>query len=678
MCRPLLPLLLPALLFAACGQTPAATPGATTPGATTPGMPAQQALPGVFQIDFSGVGTDAPTSSIQSLHPGGLGAQGFVSAPDYFSFSAINVQTFATPDTGIRHIRVTYKVTNTSPQTLRNPKFVAVVPQGSTTDSVFTNARYFDGTDASAAISRLSLVQAQSFDASTGTVAADPKTTPLLTGLDVSGVDTTGKDIKALTQTGWELLSGGNTVMASGDSALITFGVNVPMTAAADGGAKKDPFSFSLNVTAVQDAPRLALSSAVKQWDAARKTFGNYLKFPTQTYTENGAAITRSLPAYYDVNDLDGLTDARVICAGDANMSVTNISTADFPNRWRVQLFSPGDHTLKVFAGTNCATDAIPLVSQTVTGVATGGTSLAGGTYHSLALKADGTVQGWGLNNSGRLGDGTTTNRLTPVAIPGLSGITSLAVGDGHSLALKADGTAWSWGLNSDGQLGDGTTTNRLTPVRVTGLSDVVSLAASSNHTLALKADGTVWSWGWNGSGQLGNGTTTSRNTPAIIIGLGGVTSIAAGNAYSLASKADGTAWSWGRNGSGQLGDGTANNRNTPTAIPGLSGVTSVAGGNGHSLALKADGTAWSWGYNDFGQLGDGTTTSRTTPAIIPGLSGITSLAAGAYHSLLLESDGTVQSWGWNNDGELGDGTTTNRNTPVTVTGLSRVMQPTP
>ncbi len=88
----------------------------------------------------------------------------------------------------------------------------------------------------------------------------------------------------------------------------------------------------------------------------------------------------------------------------------------------------------------------------------------AGGLY-SLALRGDGTVWAWGANNSGELGDGITTQRLTPVQVPGLTGVTALAAGRDYMLALRGDGTVWGWGANGDGQLGDGK--SRAVPVPV-------------------------------------------------------------------------------------------------------------------------------------------------------------------------------------------------------------------
>jgi alpha-tubulin suppressor-like RCC1 family protein len=151
--------------------------------------------------------------------------------------------------------------------------------------------------------------------------------------------------------------------------------------------------------------------------------------------------------------------------------------------------------------------------------------AVAGGTYHSLAVKSDGTVWAWGNNEYGQLGDRTTTNRNTPVKVSSPSGVIAVFGGGGydggsHSLALKSDGTVWAWGNNSKGQLGDGTTTDRSSPVKMSSLSGVIAVAGGGSHSLALKSDGTVWAWGNNSKGQLGDGTTTNRNTPVQVSGF--------------------------------------------------------------------------------------------------------------------------------------------------------------
>src|ERR1041384_3913153 len=132
------------------------------------------------------------------------------------------------------------------------------------------------------------------------------------------------------------------------------------------------------------------------------------------------------------------------------------------------------------------------------------------GGNHSLALKSDGTVWAWGLNCCGQLGDGTTSEQHAPVQVVGPSNVVAIAAGgrqddscneEGHSIALKSDGTMWAWGLNNNGQLGDGTTTCRSVPVQVK--TGVIELDAGWHHTVAIVGtNGQVWTWGANYVGQ--------------------------------------------------------------------------------------------------------------------------------------------------------------------------------
>ena len=335
------------------------------------------------------------------------------------------------------------------------------------------------------------------------------------------------------------------------------------------------------------------------------------------------------------------------------------------------------------------------------------------------------TVAAWGDNFFGQLGNGVPlpypddSRSTMPVEVSNLDGaeLKAIAGGANHSLALKNDGTVLAWGLNQDGQLGDGTNTDSSTPVEVKDpndpsgyLSGVKALAAGSSHSLALKDDGTVWAWGTNESGQLGDGTNANSTQPVKVANLSGVEAISGGGAssYSLALKDDGTVWAWGDNRAsqgtrigGQLGDDEITSSNTPLQVSDLpSGMEAIAAGAEHGLALKDDGTVWAWGYNWFGQLGDGTSTDGTlttcevtmiggttssscpdsnTPVQISEVGGIEAIAAGGAHGLALKDDGTVWAWGMNQDGQLGNGTytlgtsTPGINTPVQVSNLSAV-----
>jgi alpha-tubulin suppressor-like RCC1 family protein len=260
--------------------------------------------------------------------------------------------------------------------------------------------------------------------------------------------------------------------------------------------------------------------------------------------------------------------------------------------------------------------------------------------------------------------------------------IIAVAAGVMHSLALTSKGTVYAWGNNQAGQLGDGTTTNRSTPVKVADLpTDITAVAAGAVHTLAMNSKGTVYAWGDNSEGQLGDGTTTSSLTPKPVSLPADVTitTVAAGYGHNLAATATGTVYAWGQNHYGQLGSGASNEfSSTPVAVlvlPAGATITALSGSSMHSLAAASNGTAYAWGQNaPFGLLGDGTTTNHPTPVAISLPAGVTfkALAAGVYHNLAVGSNGTAYVWGTNTDGQLGDGTSDLESilAPAAVKGL--------
>jgi alpha-tubulin suppressor-like RCC1 family protein len=202
-----------------------------------------------------------------------------------------------------------------------------------------------------------------------------------------------------------------------------------------------------------------------------------------------------------------------------------------------------GDGT-GIQTGCECVDHPVPVPGLT------GAMAISAGVHHASALLADGTVRGWGDNFYGELGNGTVTSAtpcdcLGPVAPSGISGAKAIAAGEFHSLALLADGTVDAWGNNERGQLGNGTVGSTgckcvPSPAPVSGLSGAQAIATGSAHALALQGDGSVRAWGFNESGQLGNGSATETGCKCIpsvaaVGGLGGATAVSAGDLNSFA-----------------------------------------------------------------------------------------------------------------------------------------------
>lgn len=337
---------------------------------------------------------------------------------------------------------------------------------------------------------------------------------------------------------------------------------------------------------------------------------------------------------------------------------------------------------------------------------------VSAGMSHTCARLADGTVDCWGDNEWGQLGDGTTADSPVPRSVFGLAGVKQVSAGGDHTCALLAAGTVECWGKNGSGQLGDGTTTSISTPVAVSGLNDVTQVGAGLEHTCALLASGTVECWGAGGSGQLGDGGTESHPTPVPVSGLAGVATIAAGWNYTCASHSgSGEVECWGADNGGQLGDGGNTASPVPVPVPGVTGATRLGAGDLYTCAaVAAEVECWGqlnpegettnpnptpealagppvqlavggfhacalliasvecWGNDGFGQLGDGVVGGELEPpAPVAGLVGAQLLSAGGFHTCAMVDGGEVECWGANESGQLGDGSTADSPLPVRV-----------
>ena len=182
--------------------------------------------------------------------------------------------------------------------------------------------------------------------------------------------------------------------------------------------------------------------------------------------------------------------------------------------------------------------DTVNRSSPTQVGALTTWSRASCGALQAVVIKTDGTLWAWGYNPNGQLGLGDTVDRSSPVQVGALTTWSKLNASKGNSsLAIKTDGTICVWGLNNQGQLGLGDLVSRSSPVQVGALTTWSSATGGGDHTLAIKTDGTLWAWGSNDRGCLGDGTATLRSTPVQIGALTTWTSIDAGSALSLATK---------------------------------------------------------------------------------------------------------------------------------------------
>jgi alpha-tubulin suppressor-like RCC1 family protein len=312
---------------------------------------------------------------------------------------------------------------------------------------------------------------------------------------------------------------------------------------------------------------------------------------------------------------------------------------------------------------------------------------------HTLAVTTTGALYGWGSNDFGELGDGSTTGTLKPVkvSLPTGTTVTSVRTGCQFSIALTSSGQVLAWGRDNVGQLGDGhigDNFNTDTPVPVTlpAGTMVTAISIGDFTGYALTSTGHELAWGLNQNGQLGIGKKTfDVGTPKQVkfpSGTARVKSIAAGEAFAFAVTAKSALFAWGSNVNGQLGNGSTKSRLAPVRVPlHLSGapvgrVTSLVAGCSHTLALTSSGAVLAWGFNGAGELGNGSTRQRTRPVRVdlPRGTKARSISAGCTFSMALTTSGHVLTWGSGSAGQLGLGTTSRRTRPARVSFSSGLM----
>ena len=246
--------------------------------------------------------------------------------------------------------------------------------------------------------------------------------------------------------------------------------------------------------------------------------------------------------------------------------------------------------------------------------------AVAGGEHHTCAIVEGGAMRCWGFNMFGGVGDGTNVERTTPRVVAALrDSVDAMALGQFSTCARTLQGELRCWGLNAFGVLGDGTISNRNTPLPLVLSEPVRALALLANHICATLESGAVWCWGYNIDGALGDGSTVTRLRPVAVRGLeGSAVSLTVGGRHSCVATGDGAVRCWGGNERGQLGDGSITRRLSPTQVVDLGGPAAVVGASEASTcAALRDGLVRCWGANESGQLGDGSTVDAVTPVTV-------------------------------------------------------------
>ena len=274
--------------------------------------------------------------------------------------------------------------------------------------------------------------------------------------------------------------------------------------------------------------------------------------------------------------------------------------------------------------------------------------SVSSGNHHTCAILDDASLHCWGRNNKGQLGFAGSSSSTMPTEVNfGSLYPVQISSGKSHNCVILNDASLQCWGDNSYGQLGDGGIVDRYTPATVNfGSKNVLAVSAGSNHTCALLDDQSLECWGSNEFGQLGDGTTDDEYFPSTVVLGGSSVAVSSGDGHTCSLLSDKTLKCWGDNSYGQLGDGTQVSKWSPEVIE--SDVVNIDSGNNHNCLIDINQVLKCWGKNNMGQVGDGTTSMAFSPTEIslgPVINPL-SVTSGSTISCAVTSNDLLKCWG--------------------------------
>ncbi len=294
--------------------------------------------------------------------------------------------------------------------------------------------------------------------------------------------------------------------------------------------------------------------------------------------------------------------------------------------------------------------------------------SITAGGEHSCAILSDGSVECWGANNRGQLGDGTIEGGSEPRPVVDLNGSAiAISATRENTCAVLDDGTVQCWGAHEHGMLGTEVLMYQNTPVEVEGISDAVDVASGIEHVCALLSSGQVKCWGNNSLGQLGRGNDQQGWQAQEVVDLSDASELTAGLFHTCAMTTAGEVKCWGGNAYGELGDDSGSIMSDfPVTVHGSLDnwkAQSIGGGTTHICVVTREENLLCWGQNNDGQLGDGTTNNWYHPVQVA-ISGVQEVTGGVDFTCARLGADQIKCWGNNFRRQLGDGTSDNRTTP--------------
>jgi alpha-tubulin suppressor-like RCC1 family protein len=334
------------------------------------------------------------------------------------------------------------------------------------------------------------------------------------------------------------------------------------------------------------------------------------------------------------------------------------------------------DNKIYAWGGTFGFLAGVPIQSKTPFNLETGYTFCKVSAFNGATvvyLDANGIAYSTGDNTNFRRGDGTEANQVpTPISqLLGGQSFNEVSAGVSHGCGINFSNIAYCWGNNASGQVGDGSVTNKSTPVAVCGGLSFNKIACGTNNTYAITTTGVGYAWGSGGSGALGNNLTpTNFSTPIAICGSLNLCQISAGSNLGCGITDTGAAYCWGTNTFGQLGDNTAVSKLTPVLVNGGLTWGVISCGPNQTAAITTTGVGYAWGLGSSFQLGTGSSTNRCVPTAICGGHTFCKISQGSNHACALTNLGVAYCWGSNStNGAIGDNTMINYCTPRAVCG---------